>query len=149
MVKLPSKSILLIMFKNILVPFDNSINSKRALSKALDIASMTNSKILLVHVIEYHSAMAKIVEPYKESMIIHVKKFLKDIKKNSTKKNIQIEEKIMYGNPSEEIINLIKKKKFDLVIMGRRGTTKVTGPSLGSVSNALVQHSKIPIMIIT
>ena len=137
------------MFKNILVPFDNSINSKRALSKALDIASMTNSKILLVHVIEYHSAMAKIVEPYKESMIIHVKKFLKDIKKNSTKKNIQIEEKIMYGNPSEEIINLIKKKKFDLVIMGRRGTTKVTGPSLGSVSNALVQHSKIPIMIIT
>jgi len=137
------------MFKNILVPFDNSINSKRALSKALDIASMTNSKILLVHVIEYHSAMAKIVEPYKESMIIHVKKFLKDIKKNSIKKNIQIEEKIMYGNPSEEIINLIKKKKFDLVIMGRRGTTKVTGPSLGSVSNALVQHSKIPIMIIT
>lgn len=146
---MPSKSILLIMFKNILVPFDNSINSKRALSKALDIASMTNSKILLVHVIEYHSAMAKIVEPYKESMIIHVKKFLKDIKKNSIKKNIQIEEKIMYGNPSEEIINLIKKKKFDLVIMGRRGTTKVTGPSLGSVSNALVQHSKIPIMIIT
>jgi nucleotide-binding universal stress UspA family protein len=32
--------------------------------------------------------------------------------------------------------------------MGKRGTTKLTGPVLGSVSNALVQHSKIPIMII-
>jgi nucleotide-binding universal stress UspA family protein len=45
-------------------------------------------------------------------------------------------------------MNLMKKKRFDLVIMGRRGTTKLTGPSLGSVSNALVQHSKIPVMIV-
>jgi len=149
MVNLSSKSIFYMVFEKILVPYDNSIHAKRALSKALTLASLTKSTITLVHVIEYHGAMSKIVEPYKETLINHVKKFLNDIEKDGFKKNIKIEEKILYGNPSEEIINLMKKKKFDLIIMGKRGVTKVTGPTLGSVSNALVQHSKIPVMIIT
>ena len=136
------------VFKKILLPYDDSINSKRSLSKALELASVTDSTITIVHVIAYHNAMAKIVEPYKETLISHVEKFLKDIKKEANRMNIKIEQKILYGNPSEEIIGLMKKKKFDLVIMGKRGTTKITGPSLGSVSNALVQHSKIPVMII-
>jgi nucleotide-binding universal stress UspA family protein len=42
----------------------------------------------------------------------------------------------------------MKKKKFDLVVMGRRGTTKITGPSLGSVSNALIQSSKVPVLVV-
>ncbi len=136
------------VFKKILLPYDNSINSKRSLSKAFELASVTGSTITIVHVIAYHNTMAKIVEPYKETLIVHVEKFLKDIKKEAKRMNVKIEQKILYGNPSEEIIGLMMKKKFDLVIMGKRGTTKLTGPSLGSVSNALVQHSKIPVMII-
>ncbi len=149
MINLSSSRISHMIFEKILVPYDNSVNSKRALSKALALTSLTKSTITLVHVIEYHSAMAKIIEPYKETMIGHVKKFLKEIKKNATHKNVKIENEILYGNPSEEIINLMKTKKFDLIIMGKRGVTKITGPTLGSVSNALVQHSKIPVMIIT
>jgi nucleotide-binding universal stress UspA family protein len=137
------------VFAKILVPYDDSINSRLALRKAFELASLTNSTITLVHVIEYQKDMAKIVEPYKETMINHVKKFLDSVESNAAKRKIKIDEKILYGNPSEEIISLMKKKKFDLIIMGKRGVTKVTGPTLGSVSNALVQYSKIPIMIIT
>ena len=136
------------IFKKILVPYDNSINSKRALNKAFELASITNSTIILVHVVAYHNAMAKIVEPYKENMIVHVNKFFKEIEENAKGKKIKIDKKILYGRPSEEIMDLMKEKKFDLIIMGKRGTTKITGPTLGSVSNALVQHSKIPVMIV-
>jgi nucleotide-binding universal stress UspA family protein len=45
-------------------------------------------------------------------------------------------------------LKLLKIKKFDMIVMGRRGTTKMTGPSLGSVSNAMVQNSKVPVLII-
>jgi nucleotide-binding universal stress UspA family protein len=136
------------VFTKILIPYDDSINSRLALRKAFELAPLTNSTITLVHVIEYQKAMAKIVEPYKETMINHVKKFLDSIESDATKRKIKIDKKILYGSPSEEIISLMKKKKFDLIIMGKRGVTKVTGPTLGSVSNALVQYSKIPIMII-
>ena len=135
-------------FKNILVPFDNSPNSKRALSNAIKIALLSQSTVSLVHVISYHGAMAKIVQPYKGKMISHVKQFLKDAKHLAFKEGLFVEQYVLHGNPSEEIMNLMKKEKFDLVVMGRRGTTKLTGPSLGSVSNTLVQNSKVSVLIV-
>jgi len=135
-------------FAKILVPFDNSENSKRALKKAIALAILSGGTITLVHVISYQKAMAKIVQPYKGKMISHVKKFLKDSKHLAIKEGILVNQKILYGNPSQEILDLLKQKKYDVVVMGRRGTTKVTGPSLGSVSNTLVQGSKIPVLIV-
>ena len=135
-------------FTKILVTFDNSPNSKRALSNAITLASLSNGTLTLVHVISYHKAMAKIIQPYKGKMISHVKKFLKNAKHSAFKEGILVNQHILYGNPSEEILNLMKKKKFDLVVMGRRGTTKITGPSLGSVSNALIQSSRVPVLVV-
>ena len=135
-------------FNQILVPYDDSQHAKRALKNAIILASSTHGTITLVHVISYHTAMAKIVEPYKGKVITHVKNFMKDAKKQALKEGILLNQKILYGTPAQEILKLTKKKKFDLVVMGRRGTTRITGPSLGSVSNALVQGSKIPVMVV-
>jgi nucleotide-binding universal stress UspA family protein len=131
------------------VPFDNSKNSIRALNKAIALANLADAKITLVHVINYHKIMAKIIAPYKDTLIEHVGKFLNDAKKYAAQTDVDVSEKILYGNVSEELFNLINKRKFDLVVVGRRGTNKLTGPSLGSVSNALVQHSKIPVLVVT
>jgi len=135
-------------FNNILVPYDDSPNSKRALAKAFELSELTNGKITVINVISYHKAMGKIIEPYKESIYDHVKKFFNQIERDASRRDVTLKEEITYGNPAEEIINFMKNKKFDLVIMGRRGTSKITGSSLGSVSNALVQNSKIPVLIV-
>jgi len=135
-------------FNNILVPYDDSPNSKRALAKSFELAELTNGKITVINVISYHKAMGKIIEPYKESIYDHVKKFFNQIEREASRRDVTLKEEIMYGNPAEEIINFMKNKKFDIIIMGRRGTSKITGTSLGSVSNALVQNSKIPILIV-
>lgn len=135
-------------FNNILVPYDDSPNSKRALAKAFELSELTNGKITVINVISYHKAMGKIIEPYKESIYDHVKKFFNQIERDASRRDVTLKEEIMYGNPAEEITNFMKNKKFDLIIMGRRGTSKITGSSLGSVSNALVQNSKIPVLIV-
>ena len=136
-------------FENILVPYDNSPNSKIALNKAFEMAELSNGRITLIHVISYQKAIAKIVEPYRETLIDHVKKFFNQIERDASRRDILLKKEILYGNPAEEILNFMKNKKFDILIMGRRGTTKITGPSLGSVSNMIVQNSKIPILIVT
>ena len=135
-------------FRNCLVPYDNSPNSKRALKKAFALAELAGGTITLVHVISYHKAVGKIVEPYKETIIGHVKKFFNQIERDASKSGISLKTQILYGSPSEEILKFMKNKNFDMVIMGRRGVTKITGPALGSVSNALVQNSKIPVLIV-
>jgi nucleotide-binding universal stress UspA family protein len=136
------------IFKNILVPYDDSTNSKRALSKAFSLAELGDSTLTIIHVISYHKAMAKIVEPYKESMVNHVERFFNQIGREASRRDVKIKKQILYGSPSEEILNFMKNKKFDLVLMGKRGVTKITGPSLGSVSNAIVQNSKVPVLVV-
>jgi len=44
-------------------------------------------------------------------------------------------------------MKIMDEENFDVVIMGRRGITKTEKTSLGSVSNALVQNSKIPVLV--
>ncbi len=135
--------------KKILVPFDNSPNAKRALAHAITLAKLSGGSITLIHVISYQSAMAKIIQPYQGKIISHVKKFMKDAKHAAFKEGILSNQKISYGSPSQEILDFIKEKNFDLIVMGRRGTTKLTGPSLGSVSNALIQSSKKPVLVVS
>ena len=47
-------------FNNILVPYDDSPNSKRALAKSFELAELTNGKITVINVISYHKAMGNI-----------------------------------------------------------------------------------------
>ncbi|KEQ55760.1 Universal stress protein [Marine Group I thaumarchaeote SCGC AAA799-E16] len=125
-------------YMKILVPFDNSPSSLRALSKAIALANISNGSITLIHVISYHKAVAKIVGPYKGRLITHVTKFLRDAQKYASHLDTDTDVKILHGSPAEEILKFIKSKKFDVIIMGKTGTSKLTGPNLGSVSNALV-----------
>ena len=135
-------------FKKILVPYDNSQNSKRALSKALALANLSFGKITLLHVISYHGTVAKIVEPYKETVLQHAENFMAQVQNKASKQKIPVKKEIMYGSPAKKVIDFANQKKFDIIIMGRRGSTKLTGPTLGSVSNAVVQNTKIPVMIV-
>lgn len=95
---------------NILLPFDNSSNSKRALKKAITLAKLMNCKITIVHVIAYHQTVAKIVGPYKNSLIKYVDEFIEKAKTSAKKSGVITEEKILYGSPSEEILKFTKKR---------------------------------------
>ncbi len=131
----------------ILFPYDNSANSLRALSKVAFFANKTQGNVTLVHVISYNRALAKIVGPYKGKLITHVDEFMEKAKKQLSVREVDSKIKILYGNPAQEVLNLLDEN-FDLVVVGKRGTSKLTGPSLGSVSNAIVQSSKVPVMVV-
>ena len=133
----------------ILVPFDDSANSRRALDHALLMAEKIGAKITLVHVISYHGAMAKVIGSYKGTLIKHVTKFLDEARDRASSRGVELSYKVLYGSAAEEILGFTKSKKFDLIVMGKRGTNKQSGQMLGSVSNAIVQSSKIPTMVVT
>jgi nucleotide-binding universal stress UspA family protein len=54
-----------------------------------------------------------------------------------------------FGNPADEILAEIDQWQPDLLLMGRRG---LSGPErwlLGSVSERLIRHAKVPILVVT
>ena len=135
------------IFGNILVPYDHSPHSKIALDKAFGMAEITGADVTLAHVIPEEETPEKLTRSNEESIFSQEIEFLNPIEHEAMERNIALKEEIMYGDAIEEIQNLIKKQDFDIVIMGRRGINKIEAPNLGSVSNALVQSSKIPVLV--
>lgn len=105
------------------------------------------ANLTIVHVISYHGAIAKIVEPYKDKMIDHVSDMLSRAQNKALKSGVKSEQKVLYGSVIEELLKIIKKNDFNLVIIGKRGTNKFT-TTMGSVSNALINNSKITIVTV-
>ena len=55
---------------------------------------------------------------------------------------------MIWGSPIDEIQEMVDSKKFDLIVIGSRGMGSLKELFLGSVSNAIVHKSKIPVMIV-
>ena len=135
--------------KRILVPMDGSKTSFKALDNAIEIARVCHATILGVHVISFlPTEFMPAVVPYK----IYQKKeagiFLEKSKTLAAKKGILFKYAIIYGNPVEQIISLARAKKFDLIVIGARGKGRLAEAFLGSVSNAILHKSTIPVMVV-
>jgi nucleotide-binding universal stress UspA family protein len=50
--------------------------------------------------------------------------------------------------PHEAIIKIAKRKKCDLIIMGSHGRSGVTGILLGSVTQKVLSHSTLPVLVL-
>ena len=51
------------------------------------------------------------------------------------------------GNPGEALIRIAEDDKADMIVMGTRGLGMLRRTILGSVSDYVVHHAKIPVLI--
>lgn len=66
----------------------------------------------------------------------------------AAREGIVLRKKIVYGDVKGTVAGMAKGNKFDLVVIGARGFGQVKEMVLGSVSNAALHQSKIPILVI-
>jgi nucleotide-binding universal stress UspA family protein len=135
--------------KKILVPIDGSKNSIRGLDNAISIARNCQATITGLYILPtYPRSIADAVIPFFVHPEREAKKFLADAKVRSAKKGILFKSKIIWGSPTSEIKEMANSKKFDLIVIGARGMGSLKEIFLGSVSNAIVHKSKIPVMVV-
>jgi nucleotide-binding universal stress UspA family protein len=84
----------------------------------------------------------------KESIPKRGKKNLGGCKKICAQNGIVFNEKIIYGNQSWEITEFAAYRKFDLIVIGSRGMSRVKEAFLGSVANMVAHKSKISVLIV-
>lgn len=68
-------------------------------------------------------------------------------KKKLTDAGVDIEVKLHGGKPGEAICCVIKECDVDLVVMGSRGMGAVRRTFVGSVSDYVLHHSHVPVVI--
>ena len=150
--------------KKILVPFDGSKFSKKAVQNAISMAEKFNAKISFVTVVPGGSnpppskILGVLINDKKAQKGFHqtvcavrmdLKKSLTDIVKKCQKENISAEYKILEGNTIEKIVQISKKGKYDLIVMGSHGLTGLTKiQALGSVARAVSEIAPCPVLLV-
>jgi nucleotide-binding universal stress UspA family protein len=132
--------------KTIIVAYDGSPSSNKALKLAADLSRAESSEIALVSVIERPSDIFTL-EHLERNREQYGKQAIDTGEKQAEALGIKVKPVLLRGNPSEEIINYAHKENAYLIIVGTRGLGGLQRLMLGSVAQALVTHSDIPVVV--
>ena len=138
--------------KKVLLAFDGSEDSKKALRWLLDFAKQTPVEIVVVSAIElifpgdYDFAVGVLAAA--ETLRKNTKDDLLNAAKVFSDNNLLVSTVILEGNPASEIIQYASKEQVDLIICGTRGMGGFESMLLGSVAHKLVTYSLVPVLVI-
>lgn len=148
----------------ILVPFDGSEYSKRALNKAIEIAKDGNSVLHLLMAVSPPS-----VEPpgIAVSGLIKgkgatgaIKEFVKQaygkanliLEQNADycrRKGVSVNYKVIGDHPANAILEYAKRNNADMIVMGSQGLRGIKKIKiLGSVSRHVLENASCPVLIV-
>jgi nucleotide-binding universal stress UspA family protein len=147
------------MIKHVLVPVDGSELSGKAVAQAVELARALKAKVTAFHAYpEYHAVLLyEYVAPidaisrkdYIASAKATADTYLATVTKAATAAGLEVDSVVVASDyPHEAIIQTAKKKKCDLIIMASHGRSGVSSLLLGSVTQKVLTHSKIPVLVV-
>lgn len=146
------------IIKKILVPYDGSPLSKKALDLAKDLARNFNSELKLLMVIPVYYPIsdpifsAATVTNYQAIVKTLKAKGEKEIRKVtevSREQGVKASYKMVYDDVSNAILVEAKRSGTSLIVMGSRRMTGLSSiKRLGSTARYVSEHAKCPVTIV-
>ena len=145
------------MFKSILVPFDGSPNSEKALDKALELADLCEGATVTVLTVYRHHSMLEaslsMVRPddpgnLDDIMRQHAREVAEYAKEKATESGHKVRAFVKSGHTARTIIKFATENEKDLIVIGSRGMGSVEGYLLGSVSHKVTGLSPMPVLVV-
>ena len=136
--------------KKILLPLEKSSEEVEVIDEAVKIAKNFNSTITIFHVDDSKVIINELqyspesYEKILENRQIDNKKMIKAYEDLGL--NVQVKETA--GDPAVEIIEEAEKGEYDLIIMKTHGMKAKKRFMLGSVTDKVVHHVKIPVLVV-
>ncbi|MBZ9651754.1 universal stress protein [Psychroflexus montanilacus] len=139
--------------KKILVPVDFSTPSENALKVAAKLAQKNNAELHVLHVIELAESLfgAEQFNVNDEQIIFFMKLAKKRFSQFLDKdylKDIKTTEHVEPGSTSVAISELVDENQIDMIVMGSSGVSGIEEIVIGSNTEKVVRHSKIPVLVV-
>src|SRR6056297_2501448 len=141
--------------KEILVPVDGSENSIRAVKYAIELARPLSIGIRLFYVFPAASVEVIGMAGMSRDDIDQAAQAAAQRAFDKTREALgddapnDMEEETSIGDPAEEIVRYAEDDPGVMIVMGRRGLSRMKSLVLGSVSDKVSRHAKSPVTIIT
>ena len=136
--------------KKIIVAYDGSVDSKKAVEMAVDLAKNMPTKIIIVSAYDVPTALID-----EGRYTVFAKDFetaceekLAEVRQHCIENGVDADTFVLQGNPADEIIKYAHEKEAYLIITGTRGLGGFARLLMGSVAHKLVTYSDIPVLVV-
>lgn len=142
----------MVKYKNIMIAVDGSREAEWAFNKAVEVATMNESKLSIINIIDTRSFAA--LEQYDRNVAEKSKVFSEELldgyEKIAKEAGINEVTKIIdYGSPKAILPRkAVEKTGADLVICGSTGLNAVERFIIGSVSEAVVRNAQVDVLVV-
>lgn len=142
------------LFSKILLAYDGSKASNKALDRAIELAKATpGSSIQVLHAFDFPrvfigEGLAPIPASVNKDFYDLAEQTVDEAKKRLADEGVNFNVEMIQGAPAETILKYAKDNGSDVIVIGSRGLGGIREFVLGSVSHNVVQHSRIPVLVI-
>ena len=138
------------MLKNIVLAFDGSEYSNRALQYAKSFAERFEATLWLVHIFTHTSDLLgyEDYEKFYSKRKASGQTLLDQALQELSRTRLDVKKELQEGPEAESILNIAKNCQADLIVMGTRGHGTLKGLLVGSVSRKVIHHSSCPVMVV-
>jgi nucleotide-binding universal stress UspA family protein len=139
------------MFRHILIGYDGSPHSKKALEHGIELARQGGAEITVV------TAFAKLPDYLGASLLEGLAVRATSQAQATVFMGAEqaraagiekVREEVLEGNAAECLLRVAETRGCDLIVVGSRGHGEFTGLLLGSVSDRVAHHAKAPVLIV-
>ncbi len=141
--------------RRLLVAYDGSDNSKRALQYVVDLARDTGMA-LQIHVVNVQHepiiygeyVTSAMIDELNNSLMAKSRNVLDEAAAMLQAGGLTCETHTQLGNVAEQINDAVKRLGCDTVVMGTRGLGSFTGLVLGSVASRVIHEVPVPVLLV-
>jgi nucleotide-binding universal stress UspA family protein len=137
-------------YSSMLVPFDGSDTSKKALMRSCELSKADGGEITVLYVIPRYEEMVNFykTEAIVKSLFQEAEKIVDVAKKMAAEQGMQIRAVVQEGHANEKIVEMADKFKNDLIVMGTHGWRGLNKAIIGSTAERIIANAGCPILIV-
>jgi nucleotide-binding universal stress UspA family protein len=137
-------------YPSILLPFDGSEFSKKALERACQLSMMDGSEVTVLYVIPRYEEMVGFfrTDSIRKSLSAEAEKIVAEATRIASGHGISVKTEIQEGQTADEIVKTASRLKKHLIVMGTYGWRGINKVIMGSTTERVVMDAPCPVLAV-
>lgn len=139
------------IFRKILIATDGSKRTQNAVEMGLKVAGERGSKVYAVYVVDTVTFTSIPMDVTWENMYQLLREEGEDAVRavrDAAPAGVEVETRVIEGNPAVEITRLAQDNGVDLIVMGTLGKSGIDRLLLGSTAEKVIRIAGCPVLVI-
>jgi nucleotide-binding universal stress UspA family protein len=133
-------------YRHILVPTDDSDESRLAMEHAVALARLSDGRIQALSIEEGAGSSHK--DQIRTDPEDEAERAISHSAKQAESEGIPVTVAVESGSPKEEICAYADESDIDIIVMGTEGRTGISGAVLASVAEKIVRDAPVPVLTV-